>query len=325
METKSCEITFGLRDYGSVDGFMRNNVVFTVIIETECHRFRDRDLTTLESFWSWSDDDRAKVAAGYKIRGDELKFYLPNIVPLLESGQEITSICGPIEYSFTQAVPSFMGKTNHTADLSVGIEIDIETADETIVRNKPDFEYWWVFTFTANLENYEETEDVIFEFPETIRFNVTDYCLGWYPSPYNITVLNTNTLTNYTQQESVDDPTGLYLQKYIKQPRTVFDFHNISYYQHKYDIQDQDCGVLVYTPKFWTVGYLADMVYNRDVDYIQPKHHRFYLDAFTAELQGQYIFEIDIVASDLIYGPTHTVQITLDIEPCYVDYINTHN
>ena len=81
---------------------------------------------------------------------------------------------------------------------SVGIEIDIETADETIVRNKPDFEYWWVFSFTANLENYEETEDVIFEFPETIRFNVTDYCLGWYPSPYNITVLNTNTLTNYT-------------------------------------------------------------------------------------------------------------------------------
>ena len=54
----------------------------------------------------------------------------------------------------------------------------------------------------------------------------------------------------------------LLLQKYIKQSRTIFDVHKLSYYQHKYHLQDEGCGILVYTPQFWTEGELAGLIFN---------------------------------------------------------------
>ena len=115
----------------------------------------------------------------------------------------------------------------------------------------------------------------------------------------------------------------LSLQKYIKQPRTIFDVHKLSYYQHKYHLQDEGCGILVYTPQFWTEGKLAGLIFNKEWDYDQPEHWRYYLDAYTGDLEGVFYFDIDVVSSVLTYGPTHTITITIDALPCYVDYIDT--
>ena len=58
-----------------------------------------------------------------------------------------------------------------------------------------DYEYYWDTHLDAKLKKHEDL--ITFTYPGTLRFRISDYCLGWTLSPANITLTDDRTVESY--------------------------------------------------------------------------------------------------------------------------------
>ncbi len=76
------------------------------------------------------------MAAGYEVRDPELTFNLPYFTPELESGDNITEMCGPLKYTvmISSTKPGPYDKafkiTNHDGMELKPVTVSVNTADQ---------------------------------------------------------------------------------------------------------------------------------------------------------------------------------------------------
>ena len=104
-DVKQCSFNFKVQEIG-LHGSYGPFTEFTINIHSECLRLAEAggNMPTSHAYWSWSDQNRAIVASGYRLRDPAIEFHLPVIKPKLFSDEYFYDRCGPIHYNIT-AVP----------------------------------------------------------------------------------------------------------------------------------------------------------------------------------------------------------------------------
>ena len=158
--------------------------------KSECYT-----LARLASDSGWIDaslDDQQKLNHGYRLRDPEVSFYLPRQRPSLPSGEVLEDRCGPIKYRFrNSALPTYANGTQifeYTEPPYYGetsCMLSVESNVEELVKDLNNFEFYWNTVLDAYV--YEYWPSIIWTYPNTLQFRITDYCLGWTMSRANIT------------------------------------------------------------------------------------------------------------------------------------------
>ena len=106
---------------------------------------------------------------------------------------------------------------------------------------------------------------IVYEYPQTLTFTVTDYCLGWTLSPASIILKNEGSVESFYE---FDDADGMFINKYVLSPLTTFEFSYLSYTQYDVSKVDTGCGSLVYTFNYFNNRYV-------DTQFLYPDEKEF--------------------------------------------------
>ena len=69
-----------------------------ISIYSECYNVERLDINNKQYFWTfnWDVNDKANFDVGYQVRDSSTRFYLPKVVPALESGSDLFTFCGEV-------------------------------------------------------------------------------------------------------------------------------------------------------------------------------------------------------------------------------------
>ena len=67
------------------------------------------------ALWTWDPADQANMATMYRLRDPEIAWKLPKVTPVLPSGDDLETRCGPLRYDIvTLNTPDYITLVNST-------------------------------------------------------------------------------------------------------------------------------------------------------------------------------------------------------------------
>ena len=211
-----------------------------------------------------STDRDSNLVAGYEVRDPELTFNLPYFIPELKSADNITEMCGPLEYTVTISsnkpgtYEEAFKITNHDGMELKPVTVSVNTIVQEFALYEGRVNKDWRTKYDFKIEAcWQEHPDQKCLTMADQPFYVRDYCAAMRidgppqvtmdETPFNMTVVEPPVFDPV--QGNFSEPLSYNISKYLMTEDSHFVLENFNYTKYRPDaswpeIVNQGCGKL---------------------------------------------------------------------------------